>query len=66
MSTIDSDEAGDDEVEVEAEDEFGAEDGEEPLGRSMKAEAVRLQKKVLEMQKLVTKARKLKESKQRA
>ena len=40
------------------EDEFG---GEESLGRAMKTEAA-LQKKVMEMQKLVAKARKLKES----
>jgi uncharacterized protein (UPF0335 family) len=44
-------------------DDFGAEDGEEPLGRSVKAESVRLQRKVLEMKKLVAKAKKLKEAK---
>ena len=48
-------------------DELGAEDGmddmgdEEPLGRAMKTESA-LQRKVMEMQKLVNKARKLKES----
>ncbi len=57
--------AGDMDMDADA-DEFGAEDGEEPLGRSMKAEAVQLQRKVLEMKKLVAKAKKLKESKKRA
>lgn len=42
---------------LDATDEFGAEDGEEPLGRAMKTEA--LQQKVAQMQKLVEKARKL-------
>ena len=42
-------------------DEFGGAEGEEPLGRAMKTEAA-LQRKVMEMQKLVNKARKLKES----
>ena len=42
-------------------DEFGGAEGEEPLGRAMKTEAT-LQRKVMEMQKLVAKARKLKES----
>jgi uncharacterized protein (UPF0335 family) len=46
--------------DLDAEDEFGAEDGEEPLGRAMKTES--LQRKVLEMQKLVEKARKLREA----
>jgi hypothetical protein len=40
-------------------DEFGAEDGEEPLGRAMKES--KLQRKVLEMKKLVAKARELRE-----
>lgn len=49
--------------ELEAEDEFGGAAGEEPLGRSMKAESViHLQRKVLEMRKLVEKAKKLKEA----
>lgn len=42
-------------------DEFGGAEGEEPLGRAMKTEAA-LQRKVLEMQNLVNKARKLKEA----
>jgi hypothetical protein len=42
-------------------DEFGGAEGEDPLGRAMKTEAA-LQRKVMEMQKLVIKARKLKES----
>jgi len=42
-------------------DEFGGAEGEEPLGRSMKTEST-LTRKVLEMQKLVAKARKLRES----
>jgi len=46
--------------DLDAEDEFGAEDGEEPLGRAMK-ESI-LQRKVMEMQKLVEKARKLREA----
>lgn len=44
-------------------DEFGAAEIEEPLGRAQK-ESIQLQKKVLEMRKLVEKARKLKESNQ--
>jgi hypothetical protein len=51
--------------ELGADDDFGAEDGEEPLGRSMKTESA-LQRKVMEMQRLVAKARKLKEAKSRA
>lgn len=46
--------------DLDAEDEFGAEDGEEPLGRAMK-ESV-LQRKVVEMRKLVEKAKKLREA----
>lgn len=42
-------------------DEFGAASGEEPLGRSMKTEAM-LQRKVMEMQKIVAKVKKLRES----
>jgi len=45
-------------------DEFGAEDEEEPLGRAMKE--AKLQRKVLEMKKLVEKAKKLKEAKRSA
>jgi hypothetical protein len=55
---LDLDNIGD---ELGADDEFGGAEGEEPLGRAMKTEAA-LQRKVLEMQKLVTKARKLKEA----
>ena len=47
--------------EGEEGDEFGGAEGEEPLGRAMKTEAA-LQRKVMEMQKLVMKARKLKEA----
>jgi len=50
--------------DLEADDEFGGADEEEPLGRAMKTEsAQQLKRKVLEMQKLVAKARKLKEAK---
>lgn len=42
-------------------DEFGAADTEEPLGRSKKMESI-LQNKIVEMKRLVEKARKLKES----
>ncbi len=48
--------------EVAADDAFGGAEEEEPLGRGMKTEAVVLQRKVLEMQKLVAKARKLREA----
>ncbi len=47
-----------------ASDEFGGADQDEPLGRSKKVESVNhLQRKVLEMQRLVAKAKKLKEAK---
>jgi len=53
-------------ADLETDDEFGAEDGEEPLGRSKKMESAQaLKRKVLEMQKLVQKARTLKESKKK-
>jgi uncharacterized protein (UPF0335 family) len=45
-------------------DEFGGAEEEEPLGRSMKTEA--LQQKVIQMKKLVEKAKKLKEAKKNA
>ncbi len=48
--------------DLDAEDEFGGAAEEEPLGRSMKAESANLKRKVLEMQKLVNKARKLREA----
>lgn len=48
--------------DLDAADEFGGAEEEEPLGRSMKAESIKLQRKVLEMQKLVEKARKLREA----
>ncbi len=48
------------EGELDAEDEFGAADGEEPLGRAMKTES--LQRKVVEMKRLVEKAKKLREA----
>lgn len=47
--------------DMDATDEFGGAEEEEPLGRGMKTEAV-MQKKVLEMQRLVAKARKLREA----
>ena len=43
-------------------DDFGAEDSEEPLGRAMKMESAMLQRKVMEMRKLVAKARALREA----
>jgi hypothetical protein len=49
-------------LNVDVDDEFGSADEEDPLGRSMKAESQELRRKVLEMQKLVQKARKLRES----
>ena len=54
------DEGGGDEVDMGGEDEFGGAEGEEPLGRAMKEAA--LQRKVLEMKTLVSRARKLKEA----
>lgn len=47
--------------DMDAGDEFGGAEEEQPLGRGMKTEAA-MQKKVLEMQKLVAKARKLREA----
>jgi len=47
-------------ADLAVDDEFGAEDGEEPLGRAMKTES--LQRKVVEMKKLVEKAKKLREA----
>lgn len=49
------------EGELDAEDEFGAENGEAPLGREMKAES--LQRKVAEMSLLVEKVKKLRKVK---
>lgn len=54
--------AADAEIEA-AGDEFGAE---EPLGREKKTESINLKKKVLEMQRLIAKAKKLKETKKNA
>jgi len=49
--------------DLDAEDEFGGAAEEEPLGRSKKMEsAANLKRKVLEMQKLVEKAKKLREA----
>jgi len=48
------------EGELDAEDEFGAVDSEEPLGRAMKTES--LQQKVAHMRTLVEKAKKLREA----
>lgn len=47
--------------DMDSADEFGGAEEEQPLGRGMKTEAI-MQKKVLEMQKLVAKARKLREA----
>lgn len=50
----------------ETSDEFGGAEEENPLGREMKAESVRrLEQKILEMSKLIAKAKKLKEAKAR-
>jgi hypothetical protein len=50
--------------DLDAEDEFGGAEEGEPLGRSKKMESAQaLQRKVLEMQKIVAKARKLREMK---
>ena len=47
-------------------DEFGGAEAENPLGREMKAESVQhLEHKVMEMKKLIAKAKKLKEAKAR-
>jgi len=46
-------------AELDAEDDFG---GEEPLGRSKKMESAKLQKRILEMKKLVEKAKKIREA----
>jgi len=60
---LDLDNIGDEpEVDDLAGDEFGGAEMDEPLGRSKKMEAKRLEKKILEMRKLVEKAKKLKES----
>jgi len=57
---LDLDNIGD---ELGADDEFGGADEEEPLGRAMKKESVEtLQRKVLEMQRIVERARQLKEA----
>ena len=49
--------------DLDAEDEFGGADMEEPLGRAKKMESAQiLKRKVLEMQRLVDKAKKLKEA----
>ena len=60
---VDLDNISDDEVE----DDFGAADVEEPLGRAKKTEesTEALKQKVEEMKKLVAKAKKLKESKRK-
>lgn len=57
---LDLDNIGD---ELAADDEFGSADEEDPLGRPMKKESVEtLQRKVLEMQRIVERARQLKEA----
>lgn len=57
---LDLDNIGD---ELDAGDEFGGAEGEESLGRAMKeAKELQLKKKIAEMQKIVAKARKLKEA----
>lgn len=48
-------------LDAEASDEFGGADEEEPLGRAMKAESVQnLKRKIVEMQKIVSKAKLIK------
>lgn len=48
----------------ESPDEFGGAEAEEPLGRAKKVESImHLERKILEMKKLISKAKKLKESK---
>jgi len=59
MSAMDADLDNID-ADLEAGDEFGADDEEAPLGREMKTES--LQRKVVEMKKLVEKAKKLREA----
>lgn len=61
---VPDDEIGDlDNIEADIEDEFAGAEEDEPLGRAMKAsESIDLKRKVLEMQKLVIKARQIKES----
>lgn len=56
LDNIDADDLG---------DEFGGAEEEEPLGRAMKAESMNLERRILEMKKLVEKARQLKEAKQK-
>jgi hypothetical protein len=47
-------------------DEFGGAEEEEPLGRSKKMESRRLQRKILEMKRLIKQAEALRESKKRS
>jgi uncharacterized protein (UPF0335 family) len=47
-------------------DEFGGAEEEEPLGRSKKMESLRLQRKILEMKRLIKDAEALRESKKRS
>jgi hypothetical protein len=59
---LDLDNIGDEPVDDLTGDEFGGAEEESPLGREKKMEARKLEKKILEMRKLVEKAKKLKES----
>ena len=64
MDAMDADADIDADLDNISGDEFGGAEEEEPLGRSKKMESVQgLQRKVMEMQKLVAKAKKLKEAK---
>lgn len=47
-------------------DEFGGAEEEEPLGRSKKMESLKLQRKILEMKRLIKEAEALRESKKRS
>lgn len=47
---------------AEAADEFGGAEAEDPLGREMKTESIKLKRKILEMKRLVAKACKIRES----
>lgn len=59
---LDLDNIGDDLASDAGADEFGGASAEEPMGRALKTESRVLRNKVLEMQRLVAKAKKLKES----
>lgn len=54
-----------DNIEQDLSDDFGAAEFEDPLGREKKNESIILKKKILEMKKLVKKARAIRESAQK-